>query len=173
MDPPTVNRHFELADGSMILVRTARPVDADAIQAFIRGLSRRSSYLRFFSPLDQLPASVLKRFTKVDYPSNMTIVANQKDSSAVIGLAQWTPSHIECDDDECAVVVADEWQSRGVATKLLSVLYGQAKIANKTRLEGFVLRENRRMYALARNLGAALDGYYSDPLIAKMYRDIA
>ncbi len=140
MDPPTVNRHFELADGSMILVRTAQPRDADAMQAFVHGLTQRSSYLRFFSRLDYLPPSVLKRFTEVDYPSNMTIVAVHEGSSAVIGLAQWTPSHIESGDDECAVAVADEWQSRGVATTLLSVLYGQAKIAHKARLEGFVLR---------------------------------
>ena len=140
------------------------------MQAFVRGLSQRSSYQRFFS--HHLPPSVLKRFTEVDYPSNMTIVAVHEGSSTVIGLAQWTPSHIESGNDECAVVIADEWQSRGVAITLFSVLYDQAKTAHKRRLEGFVLRANHRMLTLARNLGAVLDNDYRDPLVAKMYRDI-
>ena len=173
MDPPTVNRQFKLADGSMILVRTAQPSDANAMQAFVRGLSQRSSHLRFFSRLDHLPPSVLKRFTEVDYPSNMTIVANHEGSPEIIGLAGWTPSHVEFGDDECAVAVADEWQSRGVATTLFSVLYGQAKAAHKRRLEGFVLRENVRMFSFARNLGVLLDKNYRDPAVVKMYRDIA
>ena len=168
-----MNRQFELADGSMILVRTAQPRDAEAMQAFVRGLSQRSSYLRFFSRLDHLPPSVLKRFTEVNYPSNMTIVANHEGSSEIIGLAGWTPSRVEFGDDECAVAIADEWQSHGVATMLLSVLYDQAKKAHKRRLEGFVLRENARMFALARNLGVLLDKKYQDPVVAKMYRDIA
>jgi acetyltransferase len=173
MDPPTVNQQFMLTDGSMIFVRTAQPRDADAMQAFVCGLSKRSSYLRFFSPLDHLPPSVLKRFTEVDYPSNMSIVANHEGSPEIIGLAGWTPSHVEFGDDECAVAVADEWQSRGVATMLFSVLYGQAKAAHKRRLEGFVLRENVRMFAFARNLGVLLDKNYQDPAVVKMYRDIA
>ena len=94
-----MNRQFKLADGAMILVRTTQPRDADAMQAFVRGLSQRSSYLRVFSPLDHLPPSVLKRFTEIDYPSNMTIVANHDGSSKIIGLAGWTPSHIEFGDD--------------------------------------------------------------------------
>ena len=173
MDPPSVKRHFELTDGSMILVRSARPRDADAMQAFVSGLSQRSSHLRFFSRLDYLPPSILKRFTEVDYPSNMTIVAVHEGSSEIIGLAGWTPGHVKSGDDECAVAVADEWQSRDVATTLLNVLYDQAKIAHKTRLEGFVLRENHRMFALANNLGIVLDKDFRDPLVAKMYRDIA
>ncbi len=173
MDPPNVKRQFELADGSTILVRSARPRDADAMQAFVGGLSQRSSYLRFFSRLDQLPPSILERFTQVDYPSNMTIVAIHEGSPRIIGLAGWTPSHVQSGDDECAVAVADEWQSRAVATTLLGVLYDLAKIAHKTRLEGFVLRENHRMFALASNLGIVLDKNFRDPLVAKMYRDIA
>ncbi len=171
--PEQVDRQFKLEDGSMILVRTAQPRDAGAMQAFVHGLSQRSSYLRFFSRLDHLPPAVLKRLTEVNYPSNMTIVANHEGSSEIIGLAGWTPSHVEFGDDECAVVVADEWQSRGVATTLFSVLYDQAKIAHKRRLEGFVLRENAHMLALARKFGALLDKNYRDPGVVKMYRDIA
>ena len=173
MDPPTVNRQFKLADGSMILVRTAQPSDANAMQAFVRGLSPRSSHLRFFSRLDHLPPSVLKRFTEVNYPSTMTIVVNHEGSSEIIGLAGWTPSHVESGDDECSNAIADEWQSRGVAEKLFSILYDQAKAAHKRRLEGFVLRENVHMFALARNLGIVSDKDHCDPVVAKMYRDIA
>jgi acetyltransferase len=143
------------------------------MQAFLGGLSQRSSYLRFFSRLDHLPPSILKRFTEVDYPSNMTIVAIHEGTSKIIGLAGWSPSRDKPGDDECAVVVADEWQSRDVARALLSVLYDQAKIAHKTRLEGLVLRENHCMFALASNLGILLDKDYHDPQIAKVYRDIA
>ncbi len=56
---------------------------------------------------------------------------------------------------------------------LFSVLFGQAKTAHKRRLEGFVLRENVRMFAFARNLGVLSDKNYRDPAVVKMYRDIA
>ena len=43
-----------LHDGSTTHVRPMRPDDADALQAFHVGQSERSTYLRFFAPLERL-----------------------------------------------------------------------------------------------------------------------
>src|SRR5690606_39221172 len=56
-------------------------------------------------------------------------------------------------DCEFAVVVADSWQGRGVATRLLRNLISAARERGLGQMHGVVLRENANMLALARDLG--------------------
>src|SRR5665647_1703723 len=50
-----------LRDGGTAHVRPIRPDDADALQAFHLGQSQRSTYFRFFAPLQRLPELELAR----------------------------------------------------------------------------------------------------------------
>ena len=46
-----------------MLLRALTPGDAGDIQAFVRGLSSRSRYERFFTPIAELSAKQLERIT--------------------------------------------------------------------------------------------------------------
>jgi len=64
-----------LRDGGTAHVRPIRPDDADALQAFHVGQSARSTYLRFFAPLERLPEAELHRLTHVDHHDRVALVA--------------------------------------------------------------------------------------------------
>ena len=99
---------------------------------------------------------MLDRFTHMHYPDNVAIIAtvNDKDTEEEIGVARY----VKTDDltAEFAVAVADAWQGHGVATHLLQKLMTIATQAGVAELVGIVLRDNREMLALARQLGFVL-----------------
>ncbi len=54
---------------------------------------------------------------------------------------------------ELAIVLSDDWQARGLGTKLLMSLVVAARSHGVRRLVGMTLSENRGMLALGRKLG--------------------
>lgn len=143
-----------LADGTEVRFRTMQPEDVEIEQAFVRGLSARSRYLRFFSGLNELPPALLYQLTHPEYPESYAVIAtvNEADGEKQIGVARYSPT-AEPGTVEFAVVISDEWQGYGIARHLLTTVIAAAVMAGLKRIEGLVLRENRRMLSLARDLG--------------------
>ena len=54
---------------------------------------------------------------------------------------------------EFAIVVADDWHQKGIATELLKRLIDIARDRRLEQMDGIVLRENQGMITLARDLG--------------------
>ena len=145
-----------LSDGTRITIRPIRPSDRQIEQAFVRSLSPMSKHYRFFSGIAELSENMLDKFTHIHYPGNVAIVATvmDNDTEEEIGVARYAMT-VEL-TAEFAVAVADTWQGRGVATRLLERLMALAKQAGIAEFDGIVLRENRDMSELARHLGFAL-----------------
>ena len=59
------------------------------------------------------------------------------------------------DDESCefAVMIVDEWQGKGVASRMLRALIRDAQSRGLKRREGYVLATNKAMLDLARRLG--------------------
>ena len=163
--PSALERHHVLRDGTPLVIRPIRPEDAPLEARFVAGLSERSRYLRFMYVLKQLTPEMLSRFTQIDYDREMALIAvvSREDEAATpdaaddsnaeqVGVARYI---VDADGKECefAVVVADRWQGRGVATRLLRDLIAAARERRLERMNGVVLRENANMLALARDLG--------------------
>jgi len=64
-----------LTDGGTVHVRPIRADDAARLNALHERLSHESKYLRFFSPMPHLSASLLDRFVNVDYVDRFALVA--------------------------------------------------------------------------------------------------
>ena len=62
-----------MKDGFTARIRPILPTDADALQAFVRGMSAESSYLRFFRVKTELTEQELKDFTRLDYYERMAL----------------------------------------------------------------------------------------------------
>lgn len=134
-------------------IRPSRPADSQAVQAFVRDLSARSRYLRFFRPLPELPPRMLRQLVEADGVTERVLIAvtGANNAMRVVGLAQYV-----CEADggcEFALVVADDWQGRGLGRRLLKSLVASADAAGMRQMRGDVLRENRAMLGLARALG--------------------
>jgi acetyltransferase len=135
-----------------VAVRPIEPGDADMIQAFVGDLSGTSRYFRFFQPLKHLSPSMLERLTCIDYHTHMALVAvaSMKGEKKIIGEARYVATG-DSVTAEIALVVADEWQRRGVGTRLLQILERVAAANGITRfsVEALSINDKFRSFAQA------------------------
>jgi acetyltransferase len=144
-----------LADGTPLVVRPIRPEDAELERAFVHGLSDQTRFFRFFYQLHELTPAMLARFTQVDYDRELALVAiagDPKEREALVGVARYI-ANPDGESAEFAVVVADDWQRRGVAHMLMERLIAAAHRRGLARIEGTVLRANHNMLKFTAALG--------------------
>jgi RimJ/RimL family protein N-acetyltransferase len=77
-------------------------------------LSDESRYRRFFSPKQHLSDPELAYLTELDHRDREAFVAIELGTADCVGVARYTRSPLASDRAELAVVVADDWQRRGV-----------------------------------------------------------
>lgn len=154
---PAAPSATKLPDGTQVTLRVIQPEDSALEQNFVKGLSKQSSHLRFFSTLKELSPEMLERFTTPDYPRSYALIATvmEDEEERQIGVARYMPTSVN-EVAEFAVVIADKWQGLGLAMHLLSGLTTAAAVAGVTRLEGLVLSDNDAMLKLATKLGFSL-----------------
>jgi acetyltransferase len=154
---------LRLIDRTEVVVRTIRPDDAPLLQAFVRRLSPRSRRFRFFVALADLSGTQLDRFVNVEPTRGVALVAvaTGRDGPAIVGEARYALEH-DHDHAEFAVVVADEFQRRGLGRHLVSRLMTTAWRRGVRRLFGEIKSDNRAMLGLAMHLGFRLRGSLDD-----------
>jgi acetyltransferase len=156
----------QLTDGSEITIRPIRPEDALIEQAFFRKLSAQSRYFRFMQRLNELTHDMLIRFTQLDYSRELALIAvTEIDGEEVeVGVARYitNPDAKSC---EFALVVADEWQQRGIGSRLMKALLNSARQQGFTTMEGEILTSNINMQRLTESLGFTLSKDPNDPSI--------
>ncbi len=147
------NDSTPLRNGGRVSFRIMRPDDADEVQAFTRGLSDESRYMRFFTAIEQLSPTMLERFTHPDYPRNCALLATAVENGHehIIATARYEPTKA-ANTAEYAVVVADDWHGLGIASQLMRGLTTVAAVAGVEVLQGTILRGNERMLKLAHSL---------------------
>jgi acetyltransferase len=148
----------QLADGTRITIRPIRPEDAAIEQNFVRSLSSESRHFRFMHGLNELTQPMLVRFTHLDYDRELALIAVQENAEVEteLGVARYV---MNTDGESCefALVVADEWQNRGIGTALMQALIEAARQRGFKRIEGEILTENTNMRALVEKLGFSVD----------------
>lgn len=164
---------WEIDAGIKVTIRPIRPDDALIEQEFVRSLSPRSKTLRFFAPIKELSAGVLARFTQSDFPHDLALIATI-DVDGVereIGVARYAPTATD-GRVEFAVVVADEWQGKGIASELLRQLFKLADEGGVNSIEGLVLRENNRMLAVTKEFGFEARVHDEDAGLIHVYKEL-
>jgi len=157
-----------LRDGTSL---TVRPICGDDYRLeldFINGLSARSSYLRLLSPR-KLTSQEIQRLVRIDYSRELALIALAVVDNNVrqVGVARYAPEPdgLSCD---FAVVVADEWQGRGLGESLLRSLVHAAARAGVPELTGLTLAENNAMRKLARRLGFRIEHDPHDATVVQL-----
>jgi RimJ/RimL family protein N-acetyltransferase len=146
--PSTTTR---LRDGSSVEIRPIEPGDRELLRAGFERLSDRSRYLRFQAPVTELSDEQLSYLTDVDHHDHEALVALDADTGEGVGVARFV--RVGDAVAECAVVVADDWQNRGVATELLDRLAERALEEGVERFTALVLAENPDAIRLLKRLG--------------------
>jgi GNAT superfamily N-acetyltransferase len=117
----------ELRDGSRVLVRPFRPDDKGMLASAFAALSQRSRYQRFLGFKKQLGAEELTYFTEVDHHDHEALWAIDPETGDGIAVARFVRLRSRPEAAEAAVVVADDWQGRGIGTALLRRLSERAR----------------------------------------------
>ena len=162
-----------LADGSEVMLRPIRPEDAELETEFIAGLSAESMRLRFLSGMRGLTPAMLARFTQVDYDREMALVAvrDANGREREIGVCRYVrlPDGESC---EFAIVVAEAWQRRGLARRMMARLIEVARSRGLKKMTGLVLRANAPMLALCEAMGFAIEAEAGDPQLRRVELDL-
>ena len=141
-------------------VRAVRAADAEAMREFVQqALSPAARRCRFHGALQGCSAALLRHLTRVDGVQHVAFVATvpgDDGAERVVGEARY----VACRGDErnagCAefaIAVADDWQGRGLADRLMAALFDRARDAGLRWLYGDVLGSNERMLGFTRRLG--------------------
>jgi acetyltransferase len=137
-----------------LAVRPIGPADAAIAQAFVAGLSGTSRYFRFFQVMTSLSPAMLDRFTRVDQVTQVALAAvtDLEGKPGMVAEARYAVA-ANGRSAEFALVVADAWQRRGLATQLMATLERIAVAAGITRLTAECLAANEGFVGFARSLG--------------------
>ncbi|MFN3984176.1 MAG: GNAT family N-acetyltransferase [Rhodocyclaceae bacterium] len=153
-------------DGTTITIRPIKPEDADLEIEFVRKLSPETKYYRFMNTMRELPPAMVARLTQIDYDREMAFVATiEPDGQEVeVGVCRYA---VNPDGESCefAVVVADDWQHRGLARKLMGILIETARNRGLKYMNGVFLASNERMLKFVQGLGFVLSNDPEDSTV--------
>jgi GNAT superfamily N-acetyltransferase len=135
--------------GERIELAQLQPSDGERLRRLFYRLSPRSLYRRFMSPISRPDQAHPDRLLDVDHRDREAIVA--LDAGEIVGVARYSRES-GSDAAELAVVVADAWQRRGVATRLLRALAERAIGAGIQRFTMIMLADNQPILELMRRV---------------------
>jgi len=141
----------QLRDGSRVVIRPIEPEDREALDEGFRRLSPESRYRRFLRPVARLSERELDYLTHVDHQDHVALVAVEERTGEGVGVARYVRTGR--DVAEPAIVVADDWQNRGVGTELLAALVRRARQQGIGRFEATVLARNEDAIQLLERVG--------------------
>jgi acetyltransferase len=123
---------------TQVRIRTPCESDAEAVHAFLAGLSANAQYQRFFTGLGSVSPSLVRDLTTMT-PRRQVLLATV--GSEVIGHGM---ASVNRDGAlELGVVVADGHRQQGIGTRLINMLLEQAALAGVAELRLDVLCENQ------------------------------
>ena len=146
----------DIADRSVsvdgITIRPVRPDDKQRLVKAFKSLEPRSIYLRFFSLKKELGDEELRRVTECDGRNEIALVATvgSGDRETIVGMANYARTGAAAD---IAFAVEEDFQRRGIATRLFRQLADIARTNGVSQLEADVLAENTPMLNVLRHSG--------------------
>jgi len=138
-----------LRDGTTLRLRAPTPADSEPLVEFFDGLSEQSAYYRFHG-FPTVSEQLVAPFLQPDWHEQGHLLGEL--GGRVIALA----SYVRLRDPtaaECAFVVADDFQRRGIGTRLLERLAERAAAVGIERFVAQVLPENNQMLGVFQAVG--------------------
>jgi acyl-CoA synthetase (NDP forming)/RimJ/RimL family protein N-acetyltransferase len=149
--PRPLIRDVLLRDGSTLRLLATTPSDYEDIKAFYDGLSPESAYFRFHGAgrtdivaRAEAEASGVDRLALIGRHDGRVIAASSYDGLREPGAA------------EVAFAVSDEYQRRGIGTRMLEQLAALAAQRGIRRFDAEVMAANRRMLGVFEHAGFAV-----------------
>jgi acetate---CoA ligase (ADP-forming) len=141
-----------LRDGATLRLDPPVATDVDELVAFFDRLSLRSRHLRFHGAR-RVDRELVATFLDPDWTTTGALVGRHEDR--IVALASYARLR-DPRAAEVAFAVADDFQGRGVGTRLLERLADRAAAVGIERFVAYVLSENTAMLGVFRDAGFEL-----------------
>jgi GNAT superfamily N-acetyltransferase len=150
--------YLRLEDGTLLRIRPIRPSDKPLLAAGLERLSAPSVQRRFLSPKPRFSAAELRYLTEVDGHDHVAHVAElPNDPSRLLAVGRWVRLPDEPEAAEVAILVADDWQRRGIGSLLSTVLADDARLRGIRRFTATMQADNVPAHRLMRKLTDRLE----------------
>lgn len=138
-----------LVAGRRVRLRLLEPDDAPLIRQFYGRLSPDTVYRRFLTPVVPPADRLVAKLVDVDHHDRDALIALDEDG--IIGVARYGVDHAGS-TYEVAVVVADDWQGKGLGRLLLRRLAHIARLRGISSFHATMQGDNSRVHALVRSV---------------------
>ena len=142
-----------LKDGTRVTIRGVRPDDRQRLLEAFKMLERDSIYTRFFGARGNPSDAELDRAVNVDFEREVALVVTTSTPAGDIIIASARYVTIGERSAEVAFVVEEDYQGRGIASRLLGHLASIAKDRGIAQFEADVLSQNASMLAVFKKCG--------------------
>jgi RimJ/RimL family protein N-acetyltransferase len=141
-----------LKDGNKVTIRAMRPDDKKRLVKAFLHLQPETIRMRFFYPKKALSEGDLRWLDEISDGNHVGFVATVPigRDELIIGECSYAALGSTA---EIAFTVAEAWQQRGIASRLLQHLARVARDHGVGQLEAYVLNENAPMLAVLRHSG--------------------
>ena len=148
--------NYQLIDGTDVIFREIIPEDKERIQKGLKLLSDNSIYTRFFSPVTKFSDKLLEYLTKVDQKNHVAwgVMCPQHPELPGLGICRFIRSEKYQNRAEFAITIIDDFQSKGLGTEFLALLYILASFHKIEMLCGTALNANKAMINRFKLIGA-------------------
>ena len=172
--PKELEQETATRDGTRVFLRPVMPEDEPLFQAAFARLDPEDIRLRFWAALRELPHAMAARLTQIDYDREMALVAFTPAGAGpreALGVVRLT-----CDPDntegQYAIIVRSDVKGHGLGYLLMGEIIAYGRARGLARITGQVLRENRAMLAMCRELGFACAPSPEDPGVVDVRLDL-
>jgi RimJ/RimL family protein N-acetyltransferase len=154
-----------LRGGDRTKIRAIRPDDRERLVRAFNALDRHSIYQRFFFPKRELSDEELRQITECDGIRTVVLVATagSGDDERIVGLGQYAQRGTAA---QIAFAVEEDFQGRGIASRMLRRLIRIARERGIERFEADVLADNGPMLAVLRHAGLPLRKSEADGVVS-------
>ncbi len=170
MDFSKFQKTANLKDGREITIRAIRAEDKATLVTAFYGLEKESRYTRFFGFKEHISDEELRRFTEVDFDTEIALVITTVVEAQEIIIAAgryilMTATSAAIVRAEVAFVVEEDYQGQGLAGRLFDQLLDIAREKGVSTFEAEILPRNKAMLAVFTRKGLPMKKTMVDGLI--------
>jgi acyl-CoA hydrolase/RimJ/RimL family protein N-acetyltransferase len=149
----------KLPDGGKLLVRPVRMSDVEPLQDLFYRLSNESARQRFLAHKAAYPHAEMQQLVDNDYVETLGLVAINQETGEIVAMARYDMDPSTRFGD-IAFAVRDDWQRRGVGSRLMRRMLEAARANGLLGFSADVLGGNRGMLMIFQKSGLRVQSQF-------------
>jgi acetyltransferase len=158
---PYPNKYVEnwtMKDGRQVVIRPIRAEDEPLMSKFHEGLSDRTVFMRYLSPMllsDRVAHERLARMTHNDYDREIALVVEGEENGerAVFGVARLSKLRGAEDEARLSMLISDRFQGQGIGKELIKRIIDVARNEQIKHIIAATAPDNEAFINLCRKSG--------------------